>query len=116
MYASKGVQNTITHQIKSRKKITSRACFQRGEGFSTTYARVAWWDATRAHFPPLVSVAALYVRRPRSACPLGRVFGLTSRIQPPDRRNVSKDTLRHLAVMDCNTDEELDDADGGQGH
>ena len=53
----------------------------------TPTARVAWWDARRAQFPALASVAAFFVRRPRSACHVERVFSLIDHIQTPDRHN-----------------------------
>ena len=67
-------------------------------------------------FLPWHRLPNFIIRRPLSACHAGRVFGLNGRIQTPDRRNVSTDTLRHLAVMYCNRVEEVDHEDSGWGH
>ena len=72
---------------------------------STTSGRVAWWESKRKYIPRLASIAAFLVRRPRSACHVERVF---RRILTPDRRNMSDDTLRHLAMMYINKDACLD--------
>ena len=69
---------------------------------TTTSARVAWWAARSAALPALSSIAAFFVRRPRSACHVERTFSLLGHIQTPDRRNMSNETLRHLAVLYVN--------------
>ena len=77
----------------------------------TTSARVAWRDAERALFPASASVAAVSVRRPRSACHVERVSSLMGRVQTADRRNMSKGTLRRVAMVHGNKDEGLGDED-----
>ena len=62
-------------------------------------------------FPALALIAAFFVRRPRSAAHVERVLSLMGQIQTPDRRNMSSDILRHLAMMYTNKDEDLDNED-----
>ena len=68
----------------------------------TTSARVAWWEVKAADFPILSSIAVFFVRRPRSACHVERAFSLLGHIVTHDRRNMSNETLRHLAIMYVN--------------
>ena len=65
----------------------------------TTSARVAWWEVKAADFPILSSIAVFFVRRPRSACHVERAFSLLGHILTHDRRNMSNETLRHLAIL-----------------
>ena len=43
-----------------------------------------------------------FVRRPRSACHVERAFSLLGHILTHDRRDMSNETLRHLAIMYVN--------------
>ena len=69
---------------------------------ATTLGRAAWWELKKTDFPILSSVAAFFVRRPRSACHVERTFSLIGHILTPDRRNMTNDTLRHLAIVYVN--------------
>jgi len=73
----------------------------------TNSARVAWWNEKRAQFPTLASIAVFFIRRPRSAAHVERVFSLIGHIHTSDRLHVSDDMLRHLAMMYVNMDERL---------
>lgn len=80
----------------------------------TTSARVAWWDAKHADFSALALIAAFFVRHLRSAAHVERVFSLIGHIQRPDRRYMSSDILRYLAIMYGSKDEDFRNEDNVQ--
>ena len=59
-------------------------------------------EAKKDDFPTLSSITILFVRRPRSACPVERTFNLMGHIQTKDRLHMGNNTLRHLAMMYVN--------------